>query len=356
MTSFSPATSLPCFVGLPKLKDNDNVSIVASSAQIAHLFPHVCDFGLNRLKTVFKLNPVELPTTRASSSSLEERAKDLMKAFQDSNTKAIISLIGGEEQILLLRYLDADVLKNFPKPFFGYSDNTNLCLYLWSLGIPSYYGGCLFTEYAMCGKLHPFTERYLRAALFESGEIEISAAKEFSDQDVSWGDSKNLSVDYEYETNNGWYWDGSKSVEGILWGGCLEILGLQLQVSKWLPSPDAVAGTVLCIETSEIIPEPWYVFETLVGLGERGYLSNLSALLVGRPKARSLFGKHPSAADREKYRAEQRDIILREFRRYNPSAPVVMNLDFGHTKPQIPLPFGKLARIDGEKQKIWMTF
>jgi muramoyltetrapeptide carboxypeptidase LdcA involved in peptidoglycan recycling len=354
--TFSPAKTLPAFVELPKLNKGDQVSIVASSAQIAAQFSHVYDFGIQRIKDIFGLNPVELPTTRASGSSLQDRARDLMAAFSDPRSKAVISLIGGHEQILLLPFLDSAVFKNNPKPFFGYSDNTNLCLYLWSLGIPCYYGGCVFTEYAMCGKLHPYTERYLRLALFENEEVAISPAEEFSDQDLSWAEPGNLRQGYEFERNPGWVWDGCKSGEGILWGGCLEILGMQLQVSRWLPSPEAVRGTILCLETSEVIPQPWYIFEVMVGLGERGYLSELSGLLVGRPKARALFGKQPPADAREKYRSEQRRVILKEFRRYNPSAPVVMNMDFGHTKPQIPLPFGKMARINAVGREVRLTF
>lgn len=356
MNTFSPARTPPNFLTLPKLKEGDTVSIVSSSAQLAAIFPDVYDFGIKRLKELFKLRPVELPTTRASGSSLEERASDLMKAFSDENSKAVISAIGGHEQILLLPYLDPEVLKQNPKPFFGYSDNTNFCLYLWSLGIPSYYGGCIFTEYAMCGTMNPFTEKYLRSALFESGEMQMKPADRFTDQDISWEDRSNLNREYEYESNLGWFWDGSRSGAGVLWGGCLEILSLQLKVSKWLPEPEAVRGSVLCIETSEVLPDPWYIFEVMVGLGERGYLSDLSGLLVARPKARATGGRESTAEDREKYREEQRVLILKEFRRYNSSAPVVMNLDFGHTKPQIPIPFGRMAKLDAQKKEVWFWF
>jgi muramoyltetrapeptide carboxypeptidase LdcA involved in peptidoglycan recycling len=332
------------------------VSIVASSAQVVESFPTVYDFGVGRIRDQYKLIPIELPTTRGAGASLQERAQDIMAAFADPSSKAVISLIGGHEQILLLEYLDPKVFQVNPKPFFGYSDNTNLCLFLWSLGIPSYYGGCVLTEFAMSGKMHEFTDRYLRLALFETGEYEIAAAEQFTDQDLSWDEPENLKREYEYEKNEGWFWDGTHEGEGILWGGCLEILGLQLQVSKWLPSPHAVEGTILCIETSEVIPESWYIFEVMIGLGERGYLSNLSGLLVARPKARALFNKQPPSLERARYRSEQRDLIVREFRRYNKTAPVVMNIDFGHTKPQIPLPFGKLGKIDTKNQKILLNF
>jgi len=37
----------------------------------------------------------------------------------------------------VLAHLDPDVLGASPKPFFGYSDNTNLHLFLWNLGLVS---------------------------------------------------------------------------------------------------------------------------------------------------------------------------------------------------------------------------
>jgi hypothetical protein len=49
--------------------------------------------------------------------------------------------IGGDDQITVLPYLDPDLLHDNPKPFFGYSDNTNLLAYLWNLGVVSYHGG-----------------------------------------------------------------------------------------------------------------------------------------------------------------------------------------------------------------------
>ena len=355
MNSFAPAKSCPSFINLSKLKEGDKVSVVASSAQIVSAFPHVYELGLTRLRDLFKLVPVELPTTRASGSSLEERARDLMSAFKDHETRAVISLIGGSEQIKLLKFLDPRIFLENPKPFFGYSDNTSFGLYLWSLGIPSYYGGCIFTEYAMLGTVNPYTEKYLRLALFESGEIEILPATSFSDQDILWEDPSNITKEYEYEPNQGWFWDGSGSSSGILWGGCLEVLGHHLMADKWLPAIDATRGSILCLETSELIPESWYTSDVMVALGERGYLDHLSGLLVARPKARAI-GKEPCSSDRENYREQQRNVILKEFRRYNRSAPVVMNFDFGHTKPQIPLPMGKIIKIDAISKKIIIDF
>ena len=49
----------------------------------------------------------------------------------------------------------------------GYSDSTNLHLYLWNLGIISYYGGAVMTQFAMGGGMHDYTIDSLRKALFD---------------------------------------------------------------------------------------------------------------------------------------------------------------------------------------------
>ena len=121
---------------------------------------------------------------------------------------------------------------------------------------------------------------------------------------------------------------------------------MQLQTGRWLPSPAAVAGAILCLETSEELPSEWMVFSVMHGLGDRGYLEVLGGLIVGRPKARTLGYLEPAAADRQRYRETQRQMILKEFREYNKIAPVVQNFDFGHTRPQIQLPMGREAEID----------
>lgn len=353
---FTPAKTPPQFVELKKLSAGDKVAIVSTSAQVVAPFPHVYERGINRIKNIFELEPVEFPHTKIQGSSYQERAQDINAAFADPECKAIISVIGGEEQIKILPYLNAETLRNNPKAFFGYSDNTNLCMYLWSLGIPSYYGGCVMTEYGMSGKLHPYTENFLRLALFESKKVAISASSNFSDQDLSWGEPANLNKEYEFENNEGWYWDGSQHACGILWGGCTEILGLQLQTNKWLPDPAAIKNSILCLETSEEMPSAWFVFCVIHALGERGYLKELSGLIVGRPKAQHIFNKIPSAQERAKFRADQRATIIKEFRNYNQNAPIVQNFDFGHTKPQIPMPFGRIAEINADSKEVFLQF
>lgn len=75
-------------------------------------------------------------------------------------------------------------------------------------GIPSYYGGALFTQFAEQGKIHEYTLKYLKLALFEEGEAELEASKEYNDVSLDWNYPENLDKQRAYEPNEGWIWDG----------------------------------------------------------------------------------------------------------------------------------------------------
>ena len=57
------------------------------------MFSTVFELGLERLRTIFALEPVKYPTTRKLVASTQERAVDLVAAFQDPELKAVITTI-----------------------------------------------------------------------------------------------------------------------------------------------------------------------------------------------------------------------------------------------------------------------
>lgn len=342
-------------VSLPKLRPGDQVAVISPSNGLPGLFPWVQDLGLRRLQEVFGLTPKEYPTTRTMGASLEDRARDVMAAFADPRNKAVVASVGGWDQIRLIKYLDPQVFLDNPKPFFGYSDNTHLHNFLWQLGIPSYYGGSTLTQYAMQGGMHDITVRSLRHAFFESGEFELEVATEYNDETLDWADKNNLSKARKMEPNIGLAWDGSKDGEGILWGGCVESLIGQGMAGKYLPSNNDMEGIVLYLETSEGIPEHWVIQKLLTGFGERGWLNKFEAVLVGRPKAWDR-GRENTKEEKMAYSEKQRKIVIDTVRFYNKDIPIVQNLDFGHTDPQVVLPMGNIARIDSSTQKIFLQY
>ena len=343
------------FLTLPKLRAGDQVAVLSPSAGLPGRYPHIQELGLRRLRTLFGLVPVEYPTTRQMGASPEDRARDLMAAFADPANRAVFASVGGDDQIRVLAHLDEELFLRNPKPFFGFSDNTHFQTFLWRLGIPSYYGGSIMTQLAMPQAMHEMTVRYLRRALFEAGSVELEASREFTDVSLDWADPESLKQARPMEPNEGWSWDGEGVVDGTLWGGCLESLAERLEVDAWLPSPNDLATAVLFLESSELVPDADFVRRVLTRMGQQGLLAAVGALLVGRPKAWNFSQPNPPEW-RKNYRREQRAAMLETFRLFNPSAPVVQNLDFGHTDPQVPLPNGGRVQLDARRRRIILTY
>lgn len=345
------------FLKYPKLAKGDKVAILSPSFAAPGQWPHVYDLGISRMKSIFGLDPVSLPTTAKVGASAEERSEDLIAAFSDPTIKAVFASLGGDDQVMYVKNLPKDVFRQNPKPYFGYSDNTHFMNHLWQLGVPSYYGGAIMTQFAMQTKMDDFTVEYLRHALFEEGRIELKSSSYYNDVGLDWSDPENLNKQRIHEDNDGWYWNIPEQalVQGVSWGGCLESIDELLRHDIKLPSLAEFSDAVLFFETSEEIPSHEMVHRILRALGERGILGSVKALLVGRPKAWE-FDKPYSDVEKAKYKSDQREAVSATFRRYNVTAPLIQNLDFGHTDPQICLPFGRQITIDGESRKIFATF
>lgn len=341
---------MPEFITPPPIDPGDRVAVVAPASTVPESARFVYDLGLKRMREVFNLETVEYPTATADPEWLannpEARAEDIMSAFCDSDISAVITNIGGHDQIRILPYLDEDILRENPTRLYGWSDNTNLALYLWNLGIVSYYGGSTLLEYAMDGEMFEYTTDYLGRALFEESIGEWREAEVFTDEAGDWEDPESVESVRDIEEHDGRIWRGGEdAVSGRIWGGCYEVLVEQFLAGRYIPDDDALEGTVLALETSELIPDPDVVGANLRALGERGLLERFDGALVGRAAARSHIEDNPPEW-RTEYRERQRNAIGDVFETYNPSAPVVFDCEFGHTYPTCPIPIGGTVEIE----------
>lgn len=320
------------------------------------MFPAIHELGLQRLQDELGLIPVEYPTTRRLGASAADRASDVMAAFADPRIAAVLATIGGDDQITVLPHLDAAIVAANPKPFVGYSDNTNLLNWLWNLGIVGYHGGSTMVHLGRGGHPHPISIGSLRSALFTTDEVEITPLEVFSEDEIAWDRPEALTMPPPARVTDGWTWHGAgRVVEGPTWGGNLEILHWNLAAGRWVrPSAD-YDGCILLIETSEEMPSATEVGRMLRNMGERGLLEQFPAVVVGRPKASSRLAPR-SDEDRAAYVNEQRDAVLGAIRRYRPDALVVFGVDIGHTDPQWVVPYGGRIRVDGSKQTIHVRY
>ena len=146
-----------------------------------------------------------------------------------------------------------------------------------------------------------------------------------------------------------------KNSEGVLWGGCVESVDEMLRHGVPIPSLEQFEQIVLMLETSEEIPTDAYVFRVLRALGERGILERVQGVLVGRAKAWE-FDKPNTPEKKDGYRKRQQETVLKAVRQYNQNISIVQNMNFGHTDPQIPMPYGSVVRIDSENKRIFAYF
>ncbi len=326
----------------------DRVSIVSPSWAGPQHFPRPYDLGLERLRS-FGLAPVEHAFTRVQGTPAE-RAQDLHAAFTDPSTTAVIASIGGDDQMTVLSHLDPVLLQANPKPFFGWSDNTNLLNYLSVLGIPSFHGGSVMVPCGRPGRMHPVTEASLRAALFTTGPWEVPAPTDLTDVHGDWA-TDDLTVEPATWPAPPWTWHGpARAVSGPLWGGNLEILSWTFGVGRFLaPSYD---GRVLLLETSEEMPSDEEVYRFLRVLGERGTLQQFVGLVMARPKAWS-----PERPDvREAYTDAQRAAVVRAMAEYAPDTPYVVGVDCGHADPMVVMPIGGDVLLDPVAGRIVVTY
>jgi muramoyltetrapeptide carboxypeptidase LdcA involved in peptidoglycan recycling len=337
----------------PKPVRGDRVAILSPSSGLPAILPLPYELGLRRLREDLGLVPVEYPTTRQMGADPRDRAKDVDAAFADPTIKAVITSIGGNDQIRILPHLDRRVISANPKPFFGYSDNTNLIVYLWNSGIVGYYGSSVMYHLGRPGALNPLSTESLRAALFTTGEYELHPATTWRDEDCDWADPATFEFEPEMKPAEGWKWyNADRIVEGTTWGGCLEVLSWLAMADREIASPDAYDGCVLLLETSEEMPTPNEVGYVLQAFGERRILGRFAAVVVGRP----LTSAAPTAEARASYTPDLEASVLAAVSRYAPAALAVFNVDFGHTDPQLIMPVGGRIRLDGIRRRIWVTY
>lgn len=297
--------------------------------------------GVRRLEEVFGLEVVAMPHSLKGADYLyhhpEARAEDLMTAFSDPRIKAIIANIGGEDSIRLLPYIDFNVIKENPKIFMGYSDVTITHLFCHKAGLSSFYGPAILTDFAENVEMDPYTVENIERTLFSSSTIgELSPAPHWTSERLKWIEV-NKETRRKMNKNNGYeVLQGSGMVQGLLIGGCIEVLEFAKQTILW-PEKAYWEGSILFFETSEEKTVPDYVKYWLRNYAAQGILQAANGIVFAKPYD-------------EAYYEEYKMVILTVLQEYGlTDVPVLYNLNFGHTEPKFILPYGATAQIDADR-------
>ncbi len=327
-----------------KLKRGDQIATVSPSwggageSEIRWRY----DQGVKRLEELFGLIVVAMPNSLKGADYLYEnpqaRAEDLMTAFKDPNIKGIIANIGGEDSIRLLPYIDFKVMQDNPKVFMGYSDVTISHLFCHKAGISSFYGPAVLTDFAENVEMDSYTIEMINRTLFSSKIIgEILPAEKWTSERLEWIES-NKDKRRTMNHNAGYeLLQGSGVVQGLLIGGCIEVLEFAKGTEIW-PEDKYWDESILFFETSEEKPEPSAIRYWLRNYAAQGILHKANGIIFGKPQDETFY---------EEYKEE----ILKVMKEHQlEHLPILYNLNFGHTEPKFVLPYGALAQIDCSKK------
>ncbi|MHB1949643.1 MAG: S66 family peptidase [Gammaproteobacteria bacterium] len=333
-----------------KLTFGDTIAAISLSWGGAGLFPDRYKIGKNRLKDIFGLNVIETKHALSDPEWLynhpQARAADLMEAFSNPDIKAIFSIIGGDDSIRLLPYIDYDVIRNNPKIFLGFSDTTVTHFICLKAGLSTFYGPAILTGFSENVSMHQYTIDSLVKSLFTNDNVgKVSQNNEgWTCEFLDWGVISNNNIQRKLHPPSDWQFiQGTGIVKGSLIGGCVEVLQCIIGTEIW-PEFSVWDNAILFLETSEEGMSPLQIEWFLRNLGAQKILQQISGLIFSKPG-----GIFINPGDFKKY-DDSILKILKEFDRKD--LPVVTNLDFGHTDPMMTLPYGCIMQIDVQGKQI----
>ena len=317
---------------------------------------HELKIGVERLKNMglqVKFSKNALRGIAYIKDHPEDRALDLIEAYEDPEVDMILCAIGGDDTYRLLPYLfENDELKNVvnDKIFLGFSDTTMNHLMLHKLGIRTFYGQSFLADICeLDSEMLPYTRRYFEE-LINTGTIKEICPSDVWYEERTAFDESQIGVPRICHKNNGFtLLQGPSAFSGKILGGCIESMydifnndryeDSARLCSKYslFPSPEDWKGRILLLESSQEQPAPEMYERMLTALKEFGVFDVVSGVLVGKPMD-------------EKYAEEYKELLVKIIN--NPTLPVLCNINIGHATPRCIIPFGVNAYVDAEKQTI----
>lgn len=245
-------------------------------------------------------------------------------------------MIGGDDTIRLLPYVDYNIIKNNPKIFMGYSDTTVNHFMMYNAGLVSFHGPCVLVEFAENIQMHDYTKQSIYQTLFKpTNRIDITPSPVWTSEFLDWTNEKNQKIERKLTTDMHGYevLQGTGTVRGRLIGGCLGVLKMIIGTELW-PTGTEWNDKILFLETGEDYPSPNEVCYFLRNLVAQGIVRQLKGIIIGKPLDERYY---------EEYKAIYRMVIGEEAG--CPNIPVLYNVNCSHTSPICILPYGFMAII-----------
>lgn len=323
----------------PKIKKGDTIGVCTPSTPAYKINEEIFSLGLSNLKKHgLKIKLGNLTSRRASqgyrSGTPQERAKELMELFCDSNISGIITTIGGMNSNSLIPYLNYAEIRNNPKVFCGYSDITSLHLALMKFSnLATYYGPGLMPHWSdfpsgITSSISSFFE-----AVSDKKRV-ITPFSQWSNHIRDWKTNDWKYKPREWKKNQGWKVLNCGYAKAPIIVCNLNTLSAACG-TEFFPNFD---GKILLLEEMEA---PLSKEErSLRQLELIGVFDKISALLVGKPENLQIEGA-PFGLD---------DLILEVLGKRD--YPIVTEFDCSHTIPMHTIRQGSIVEIDAKDKSL----
>jgi muramoyltetrapeptide carboxypeptidase len=242
------------------------------------------------------------------SGTAEERLADLHAAFADSEIQAIFCTRGGYGSNYLLEDIDLDLIRDNPKPLFGYSDMTTVQTWLLDeLGLTSFHGPMVAADFAI-----------------DDGVHDASFDASLDGDNVSAGAGEGLRI-----LRPG-------RAEGVMYGGCLSILTASLG-TRFTPQTE---GKLLFLE--DVGTKPYQIDRMLRQMVLAGKFDGVTGFVFGEMLECASPGASPDLLEQ---------VILRVLDWFD--GPIAIGLRSGHvSRGNVTLPFGIEAELILEEEPV----
>ena len=177
--------------------------------------------------------------------SFKKKAEALMDCYKDKSVKAIFDVSGGNLANGILNYLDYEIIRDNPKPFFGYSDVTVILNSLYKKVETKSY---LYQIKNIVSKFGNVQSRELRNLLMEE---------------------KNELLQFKYE------WVQGNFLEGVVLGGNIRCL-LKLSGTEFMPD---FTDKILFLESFSGGVN--MMITLLIQLKQQGILKKVKGIILG---------------------------------------------------------------------------
>ncbi|MCR5792322.1 MAG: LD-carboxypeptidase [Lachnospiraceae bacterium] len=256
---------------------------------------------------------------KGRSASKEQRAKEFMELIEAPHIKTIVSAKGGDFMCEMLSLIDFDSIKQNPKWYQGYSDNTCLTFTITTLcDIATIYGNN-FNDFGM-EEWHSSVQNDFKLL---TGNCPVQ--NHFDWHEDAFHDKITGLESYAKDKKVCWKSEGNQDVtiEGRLLGGCLDVLldicGTRFDGVKEFLDRYYDDKIVWYLESFALSSEA--LTRGLWRLKEAGWFKNVAGFVFGRP---CFFSTETDTTYEEAVTS-----VLSDF-----NVPILYDVDIGHKGPQ----------------------